>query len=329
MRSFIVVLCLVAATTVLQGCGGGGTSTPGPAPKLECVNSQIDVVSQSRTSTSKTTSVSTTATITGKEVIDGTSTSKLDVDKMNLYENSVSTVTLTVSGDSPIPMPSIDIKNEEKIIVNVAKKVITVWIKMTNVTSGKVLLTNCSAVTIDAMPPAELVSMIFKGTVVPKLQEVATCSSNDGKYDHFDMNISFQSPTMPGLKTVTDVDVQGSETIFMDKDLVMHSAKGNLKLKATYEAQGLKVPVTVDESTEATASQAALGGPEPADLDYSSWGTCTPIHIPKGGDVTTLFQPTKLSEITKRFNNNALFKNQLLVAIQAAIKTTEAKKFIV
>lgn len=324
MRSFIVVLCLVAATTVLQGCGGGGDG------KLACVNSQIDVVSQSRTSTSKTTSVSTTSVITEKEVIDGTSTSKLDVDNMNLYENSVSTVTLTVSGDSPISLPSIDIKNEEKIIVNVAKKVITVWVKETNVTSGKVLLTNCSAVTIDEMPTPELVSMIFKGTLVPKLQEVATCSFNDGKNDNFDMNISFTSPTIPGLPTVTDVDVQGSETIFMDKDLVMQGAKGNLKLKATVEAQpGLKVPVTIDESTESTASQAALGGPEPADLDYSSWGTCTPIHMPKGGDVTTLFQPTKMSEITKRFNNNALFKNQLLVAIQAAIKTTEAKKFIV
>jgi hypothetical protein len=321
MRSFIIVPCLVAATIVLQGCGGGG-STPAPAPVTQCVNPQIDVKSQSVTSTTKSAMTTYAANTTIEEVIDGTTTTKIDMEQMNLYENTVSTASTTVSGEHPI---STDLKTELKIIVHVAKKVLVESYKVTNVTSGKILIANCSAMTVAAMPPASEVSMLFKAVVVPKLQEVASCSHNDGTYDHYDMKIDFQAASLPGglLPQVSDVNVHGTETFLLDKDYVMHSATGKLKASAKLEGMGLE---TIDETTDSTSTDAKVGGPTAADLDYSSWGKCT--LIPKE-DVSTFFQPTKPSEITNKFNNKAFFKNQLLVAIQAAIKATETKKLIV
>lgn len=325
MRSFIVVPCLVATAIVLQGCGGGGSPTPAPGPSPvthACVNAQIDVKSQSVTSTNKGTVTTKVANITTKEVIDGTSTVKMDMEQMSLYENSAHTVSMTTAGGPP-GMEAIDMKVEQKIILDVAKKVVVEWTKVTNVTSGKVLLTNCTAKTIAAMPAVAEVVMMFKGFALPMLQKVATCSGNDGKYDHYDMKVDLTDVAIPGVKQVTDVNVHGMETILMDKDFVMHSTTGKLTVSAKMEGLG---DITVDETTAMTATAAKAGGPTAADLDWSSWGKCTPLMLE---DVSTLFQPTKPSEITNKFNNKAFFKNQLLASIQAVMKATETKKLIV
>lgn len=345
MRSFIIVPCLVAATIVLQGCGGGGTTPepPGPGPVTkDCVNPEIDVKSQSFTSTTKSTVDESTANITTKEVLDTVGTIKIDMEQMNLYENVVSTISTSVLG--PQTILSMDLKIEEKIIVDVSKKVVVISVKVSNATSGKVLITNCSAITVPAMPSAAEVSILFKAVVVPGLQKVAKCSGNDGVYDHYDMKINLQGVSIPGLKQVSDVNVQGMETILLDKDYVMHSTTGNLKGSAKYEGLGV---ITVDEKIDSTTTDAKAGGPTAADLDYSSWrdakgGKCTEIHYdPPHADISTVFQPTKLSEITNKFRGvdrlqgvdklttKAFFRNQLLAAIQAAMKATETKKIIV
>jgi len=349
MRSFIIVPCLVAATIVLQGCGGGGTTPPPPGPgpvTKDCVNPEIDVKSQSFTSTAKSTETSSSGNITTKEVLDSVGTIKIDMEQMNLYENVVSTISTTVL-DWEKMISSMDLKMEEKIIVDVSKKVVVISVKVSNATSGKVLITNCSAITIPAMPSAAEVSILFKAVVVPGLQKVATCSGNDGVYDHYDMKINLQGVSIPGLKQVSYVTVQGMETILLDKDYVMHSTTGSLKgefVLTKYEGLGI---ITVDEKVDSTTTDAKAGGPTAADLDYSLWrdakgGKCTEIHYdPPHTDISKFFQPTKLSGITNKFRGvdtlqgvdklttKAFFRNQLLAAIQAAMKATETKKIIV
>lgn len=353
MRSFIIVPCLVAATIVLQGCGGGGTTPPPPGPgpvTKDCVNPEIDVKSQSFTSTAKSTETSSSGNITTKEVLDSVGTIKIDMEQMNLYENVVSTISTTVLWWDKM-ISSMDLKMEEKIIVDVSKKVVVISVKVSNATSGKVLITNCSAITIPAMPSAAEVSILFKAVVVPGLQKVATCSGNDGVYDHYDMKINLQGVSIPGLKDNSYVTVQGMETILLDKDYVMHSTTGSLKgefVLTKYEGLGI---ITVDEKVDSTTTDAKAGGPTAADLDYSSWtqmypdghsGKCTEIHYdPPHTDISKFFQPTKLSGITNKFRGvdtlqgvdklttKAFFRNQLLAAIQAAMKATETKKIIV
>lgn len=318
MRAFILVPCLVAAAIVLQGCGGGGSPAPGGLPTQACVNSQIDIKSQSVTSTNKLTATGSEGPIKIKVSVDGTGTEKLDLEQMNLYENSVHTVSGTVN----VMEGNHQMKVESKIILNVAKKIVVESTKVTNVTTGKVLFTNCTVKTIPQMPPVEHIVMAFKAIVLPMFQKQATCIGNDGAYDHYDVKANYEGP-IPGQPSITNLNVQGSMEILLDKDYLMHSSTSKLKASATVTDVG---NIDVDEQSDTTATKSKAGGPTPADLDWSSWGECTPLMME---DINDLFKPAKTSDITKKFNNKAFWKNQLLASIQGVLKATENTKLIV
>lgn len=317
MSAFVLMPCLVAAAIVLQGCGGGGSKpVPGPVTQA-CVNTQIDMRSQSITTTNKLTATVSVGPITTQEVLDGTATEKLDLEQMSFYENSKQTLSVTGT-----PLGDMDLEVESKAILNVGKQLLVEWTKVTNASSGTEIGTNCTAKTISAMPPVTEIVLAFKAIVLPQVQQLAKCIGNDGAYDHYDLKADYEGP-IPNFPKVTNVKVQGSMEIVLDKDFLMQSSTSQLDGSATVTDVG-NIAVTEKSATVAPSSEA--GGPTAADLDWSSWGKCTPLMME---DIDDLFKHAATSEITRKFNNKGFWKNQLLASIQAVLKGTETKKLIV
>jgi len=329
MRAFVLLPCLVVAALVLQGCGAGGSASKRPVPgpvTQDCVNTLIDIKSQSIESTNKLTVSATVGKITTKEVVDATATEKLDVEQMNLYEHSTSTISSTVSGGPPGLPGAMDLKVDSKAILNVAKKLVVEWTKVTNASSGIVLKTDCTAQTIAKMPPVTTIVLAFKAIVLPQLQQASKCQGNDGAYDHYHLIADYAGP-IPGVPKVTNLKVKGTMDVVLDKDYLLQTSKSQLTGSATETDVG---DIAVTENSDTTATSSVAGGPTAADLDWSSWtadgGKCKQQMME---DIDDLFKPAMTSEITKKFNNKAFFKNQLLASIQGVLKVSETKKLIV
>jgi len=200
-----------------------------------------------------------------------TGDAKIDLSNFNARIDEAGTVEAKAGGMSQ------SIKTEEKIILNVAKKLIVIWTKQSNATSGTVLLQNCSALTIDKMPSKiefGLAFNVLKGV----LQKAAVCKGNDGKYDTWDVSVDHKKDDpwpapIPGI-TLPPMNLALDLKLKMDTDYLLHSEVMHLHQDSTIN--GTTTNITEDSTT--TVTEPTASGPTDTDLDYSSWGTCTPIH---------------------------------------------------
>jgi len=266
------------------------------------LNSKIDLVTQSVTS-------ATTIDIDGKgkgmalkEAGTGAGSQKIDMEKWTArIEQSVS---MTVSVG---PMPAMALKSEVRMIVDASKKLVVVWEEVSNATSGKVMKHNCSAMTIAKMPPPAELTMLWN-TMKPMVQKFAKCGGNDGTYDTWNVDFEHKSGTpwpmnIPGLPE--NIDLSLNLELKMDKDYLLHSETA----KASFQTEDIKGsgPISATEKSTTSVSGASNAGPTDADLDYSTWGTCTAINPPAEQALQFLSDLQGLKKDGKSSMQNLLF----------------------
>mmetsp|Transcript_129330 Transcript_129330/g.258229 ORF Transcript_129330/g.258229 Transcript_129330/m.258229 type:complete len:327 (+) Transcript_129330:66-1046(+) len=286
MRAAIFAVGVVGASLTLQGCGSGNTTTtttvpptttttPSPAPPTQpCKNPSIDLVTQSATSTTKLDAtvnyLGTTFTVSGN--IEGAT--KIDMDMWRVRIDQMAT--LSVKGPA-----SKEEKTEVKLIVNADKKLIVEWTKVTDITSGKVLAQNCSAITVAKMPTPMVLSMAWKQMILPELQKHVKCNGSDGTYDTWDVHFVHKKddplplPILPKMDIAVDMDMK------MDTNYLMKAENSKISVHSDdVDVQGFQGPISIVETSITDVTQSSNTGPTSDDLDYTSWGTCTPITPP-------------------------------------------------
>jgi len=292
MRSFTIVLALGAAAVTLHGCGGGGSgTTPAPAP-APCVNEKVDFVTQSvkgTTSGDLFLDIPVTSTnpiiqqVLAKPITsaleDGSSFDlKFDLEAFKATLTSIDKVKVTVEALG-IPIP-IDVT--AKAIFDAGKKELVLYVDASVDAMGqKQEIKNCTVATIDEVPPIKNLTQELD-QLKKVLQESFTCKGNDGTYD------DFKSPDISPLSPTIKVDA--SADLKMDKDYLWGEIDLDLKkVEVDQKLPVIPVPEPVGNITinsiHANASmivkvsEAAKGGPQAGDMDYSGWDIkCIPSH---------------------------------------------------
>merc|ERR1712216_10301 len=108
--------------------------------------------------------------------------------------------------------------------------------------------------------------------------DAITCGGNDGTYDTWKMNFAHKKgepwPVPVPVPQLPDMDLNVEMNTQMSKDYLLHSE--TLHITAAMEKDGTSTNIKEDSTMEVT--EASATGPTTDDLDYSSWGTCTPAH---------------------------------------------------
>merc|ERR1711939_317766 len=81
---------------------------------------------------------------------------------------------------------------------------------------------------------------------------------------------------IPGVK-IPPVDVAVNLSMQMDEKYHLHSETTHMSFHEDKTANGTG-PIDGNASVTIKVSQSSSAGPTADDLDYSSWGECTPIH---------------------------------------------------
>jgi len=217
----------------------------------------------------------------------GAGQQKIDMEKWNARIDQSFLTRVNVAYATPWticpPWTTCHLESEVRMIVDASKKLVVVWEEVSNATSGKVMKHNCTAMTIAKMPaPAQLT--ILWNTLKPIVQKLAKCGGNDGTYDTWNVDFEHNSGTpwlmkIPGLPE--NIYVSLNLELRMDKNYLLHSEstpRGPNFLQ-TSDIKGLG-SISAAELSTTTVSGASNSGPTDADLDYSTWGTCTAINPP-------------------------------------------------
>lgn len=273
MRVLIAIVCAAGVATVLQGCGGGSGQFSGA-----CKNPAIDIVTSSVKSTTKLDT--TTAMNSVKTTQSGTqvSSEKIDMTSWNARIDLSSTMSMKM--DSPSLHMDIEQQMDEKMILDVEKKLLVESIKTTNTTSGKVIFQNCTAITIPQMPAPAQIGMAWN-LIKGEMQKLFKCGGNDGTHDKWTINFVHHkddpSPipgqSLPKFDLTVDMEVQ------MDASYLLHSESLTMTMDLP-NITGSGESESVKETSTTDVTQASATGPSAADLDYSSWGKCTAITPP-------------------------------------------------
>jgi hypothetical protein len=308
-------VCAVGAATVLQGCGGGSGQFSGA-----CKNPAIDMVTSSLKSTTKLDATATSKSVTTTQSQTQDSSSKIDLTSWNARIDGSSTISMKI--DSPSLHMDMEQQTDEKMILDVEKKLLVVSIKTTNTTSGKVILQNCSAITIPQMPaPAEIGMAwnLMKG----EMQKLFKCGGNDGTHDkwiidfvhHKDDPSPIPGQSLPKFDLTVDMEVQ------MDANYLVHSESMTMTMDMP-DIAGSGESMKETETSTTDVTQASATGPSAADLDYSSWGKCTAI-TPPGHEFLNDFRGFKK-------DRKGTVKNLIIATLQMALDMQgKEQKFVV
>lgn len=265
MHRVLLVGVFVALAVVLNGCGSG------TAAGKACVNSEFQIVSQSFTAATTGTvevqfSNKSAPILPPMPSMDSTSKLKIDVDNMNLYEES----------SQKSPNMSIDLH----LVFDAAKKQVVQkhHVTITLPSGVKTELRNCTVMTIPTLPKPSVLAQCFK-EVTSMLSKLMKCTGNDGTYDTWEMDMKMPDPSSPlPLPPGFNEDMQYS--VLVSKDYLLHSS--NMKMNAQMETKFGPMTENIDMGMKVDGGVAAAGGPSAADLDISSWGLCydVPFKIP-------------------------------------------------
>jgi len=319
MRSLIAGASLAGVAVVLQGCGGGGG---GGGDSSTCMNFQMDVVTQSMTGTLAGTSEITVEGKVIKAPLDGTVTEKLDMEKWNFRMDLTENVKETIPG---IPQ-EVNMKVEAKVIFEALKQTGVVWYSMTNATSGKVIKQSCMTKTSKEIPAPATLTLLWKSTILPKLQAAASCGGNDGTYDtwKFTKSIKNGSTPLPPPLPPTPKGTTGTivAQIAMDKNFLVHSLVSDVDMEVP--ASGTKSITKTHGALDVSKNVAS--GPTDKDLDYSTWGNCTPSNEL---EIESFFMPAQGASpvLQKLFSNGVL--NKFMLATLAASKEPQESNTVV
>merc|ERR1719375_268531 len=166
MRTLMTAMGLGGAALVLQGCGGGGGGGDKPHSNT-CLNTAVNLVSQSSTGGSITGSVAGgDGQGTGSFTLDVVQ--KMDLEKFNLRMD-------ITSGTASVQDKKYNVKVQ--MIVNAANKEVVAKYDMepADPSTGLPTLKNCSKITSDKIPDPARISSISKMVVLPLLQTESKC----------------------------------------------------------------------------------------------------------------------------------------------------------
>jgi len=308
MRTLIAGLSLVAVGFVLEGCGGGGSST--------CVNSQVDLVSQSLAGTVTGSATVNLLNHSQKQEINSAMSEKMDFEKFN-YASSISMPVTTKLPDGT----TMDMKVESKSVFRADQKTVVTWTKMTDNKKGTVT-TNCTKKTFATLPTPEVLANDFK-MIKKIMQEKATCAGNDGTDDTWKVDQQYDGPIppIPGLPVKvppgTTADVKFDLTLKMDKDSLIHGGGVSMDVSGSTTGQTMHVI----ESSDLKISDSKAGGPSDADLDVSGWGDCKPLA---GSEIDMLFHHEATHDAAASaiasMSKHMVFQSNILATIQASLK---------
>jgi len=320
MRTLIAGLCLVAVGFVLEGCGGGGSTT--------CLNSQVDLVSQSLAGTVTGSATVNVNKISQHQEINAAMSEKMDFEKFN-YASSIS---MPVTTKLPNGTTTMDMKVESKSVFRADQKTVTTWTKMTDNKKGTVT-TNCAKKTMASMPTVEVLATYFK-MIKKTMQEKATCGGNDGTDDTWKVDQKFDGPipAIPGLPVKVPpgitADVTIGLTLKMDKDSLIHGGGVTMDVSGSATATGMTMHVI--ENSDLKISDSKAGGPSDADLDVSGWGDCKPLA---GSEIDMLFQTEAPHEAAASaiasMSKGMVFQSHILATMQASLKPQHKSTVVV
>lgn len=271
MRRAVAAVSLVGAMLVLQGCGGGGGPSPSPAPSGPCMNANWDIVTQSSKMSTKVDASGSGAQGAGSTSGTIQGDAKIDFENFNVRIDETGTLNVLETKPSAANW---DLKLDDRLILDASKKLLVIFSTEINASTGKQILHNCSAITISEMPTSGQLTMIW-AVIKAKISKTAECKGNDGTYDtwHFSLvhhkGDPWNVPVPLPVKLPTDVELTVDDTLKMDKNYLLHSE--TLQVNAANGTYTAKVYTNTD------VTDASSAGPTAADLDYSSFGTCTPI----------------------------------------------------
>jgi len=281
MRVTVAVASCIGVGFVLQGCGGGGqdqvtstTITTTSLIQVSCSAPKMDVVSQT---ISGNISVSGDSTFNGNTVPTAQMASfveMFDFEKFNIVEHVFSNVEVKV-GNKTMTVPT-----NTTQIVNIGEKQV---IQYSSVEVDGIVTKTC---VIEQLPPSTpepaQLATIWLFEIKPLIQNIAVCGGNDGTYDTWKFNKSFNGPVpqipnspfpMDGL---TIKDGSASEDVEMTEDHLLHasttSVSGEL-LNGTVVLGTTKSKVSMD------VTDVKPGGPSATDMDPSQFDVkCTPAN---------------------------------------------------
>jgi len=250
---------------------------------------------------------------------------KLDLEKFNFRIDG----TMDMSIGKTMHMHT-----DSKMLVNAATKMFVQSTKVIDTDSGKVMSNNCTARKVKDMPAPRIFSVYFK-SLVRKMQELATCGGNDGTYDTWKFEKSYDGPipSIPGhespLPPGTVVDGSVSEKLQMTKDSILHSSTTSVSAKVT--APNGTVLEDVHLSASVDTSNAKAGGPSTEDMDYSGWGDCKAPPSGEELDFETLFKVASapMQGLYSRDIVQNLDQKHVLAALQAGLKAQKTKTVVV
>lgn len=211
---------------------------------------------------------------------------------------------------------------EVKYIVDADAKMV---VHSTKAMQGdKVILNQCIAQQVTNMPPAVILQGLFK-EAVDQMQAVAKCGGNDGTYDTWNLDKSYDGPVppIPGSKSPAPkgslIDGTVNEKLQMTKESIIHSSSSTLKVKVT--APNGTVMENVGGEVSMTTSNAKAGGPSDADMDYSGWGDCkAPPSPPPAGeefDIKPMFK--EAATPMEGLGRHGLFMKYALTALKKGV----------
>jgi hypothetical protein len=273
----IVVGALATIALFLSGCGGSGG---GGGETHACVNTKFDIPTQSFSGTS-----SVTMDVGAiKEKVMGTESVMFDREKLNIRENSASSV--TVNGTT--------VSVNMKAFFSLPKMLAAASIDM-NVNGKK--NNTCGYIDLSKMknfPPAQQIKAGVD-LLVQMMAAQMKCTGNDGTYDTFVMDEKIPNPNIPLPKNLSGLKGEIKEQMQCDKSFMLHSTSVTIDMTTPAQKIGNQtIPAqTIHEDVALTVDGgvAKPQGPTDADLDYSSWGKCT--EVPPPSSLADFFKPSR------------------------------------
>jgi len=311
MRILVLASCCIATVLLLQGCGGGGSSTTCQADKFDLKSQSFVGSANFHTSTNVVGQKPTV--MAGKAQL----TEKLDLEQFSFRMDESFPLKLRIANQT------IDEQVDMKMVLVASAKMVVVYTK-TVASSGKVSHTvqNCTAHKVENMPSVQELKTGFQSLVLPMVQEAMTCGGNDGTYDTWKVEKSFDGPVPPqimGHKLPANATATGqvSEKVQMNKQSLLHSA--TTSMDATVKVSG-KEMISTKTSVDLQGSSTS-GGPSKDDLDYSKWGDCKPSDQI---NLNNLFQApagSMAGQVMEGFESHGVLLKHIIAVLQADGKT--------
>jgi hypothetical protein len=266
MRVIVTVASCIGIGFLLQGCGGGQDGV--------CLADKMDVVSQTISGKLEA-SVDTTfngTTVTTTQVANFVE--MFDFEKFNFREDAFGHAEVSVDGKT------MTVSTNTTQIVNVGEKQVISYSSID--IDGQVTKTCMTEELPPEFPTPATLAAIWQLQIKPVLQSTAICGGNDGTYDTWKFDKSWDGPapqipdSPPMLDGLVIKDGSVSEDVEMTQDHLLHASTTSVSGELL---NGTVVLGTTKSKFTLTVTDVKKGGPSAADLNPSQFDVnCTPAN---------------------------------------------------